>query len=246
MRRAGFRWVGRATVVAVALTAAPFAGASVAPAQAVSNGYSGLWSGVVSNGGGYTAVFADVTVPTVSTRCGKDSNVVAFVGLGGWNRLPFVQNGITVTPKGVSAWWEVFDKNGHGPVAGIPLTVRPGDRMRLRLQFSANRSVLTFRWDNVTLHRTYIHRVTNAARYYNGATADYVVERSWYPYRGAPLARFTPITFSYAKAARAGRWVPAHNSASTRVTMLGAKGNTVSRVTAATGTTFTTAWSGCK
>ncbi len=222
------------------------AGLTVPPAQAVSYGYSGQWSGLVSTGGGYTAVTADVTVPRVSTLCGRDSNVVAFVGLGGWNRLPFVQNGFTVTPKGVGVWWEVFDKAGHGPVAGVALPARPGDRMRLRLEFSANRSVLTFRWDNLTLHRSRSQVVTNAARYYTGATADYVVERSWYPYRGAPLARFTPITFSNAKAVRAGRWVPAYNANSIRVTMLGARSNTVARVTAASGTTFRTDWSGCK
>jgi hypothetical protein len=232
--------------VVVVLGAVLLAAAGALPAHAVSYAYSGLWSGVVSNGGGYTAVTADVTVPRVSTLCGASSNVVAFIGLGGWNRLPFVQSGFTVTPKAIGAWWEVFDKAGRGPTVGVPLTIRPGDRMRLSLSFSANRSVLTFRWENLTRHVARSQRITNAARYYNGATADYIVERSWYPYRGAPLARYSPITFSGAKAIRYGRWVAAYNSGSTRVTMLGATSNTVSRVTAASGTTFTTAWSGCR
>jgi hypothetical protein len=216
------------------------------PAKAVTYGYSGQWAGVLSRGGGYTAVTADVTVPRVSTYCGSDSNVVAYVGQGGWTGLPFVQNGFTVTPKGRSAWYEVFDAAGRGSVAGVPLPIRPGDRVRLGLSFSANRSVLTFRWENLTLHQVVSRKMSNAGRYYNGSTADYIVERSWYPYRGAPLARFSPITFSNAKAVRYGHWVAAYNSGSTRVTMLGARANTVARVTAASGTTFTTSWAGCK
>jgi hypothetical protein len=222
------------------------AGVGAESADAVTYGYSGQWSGLVSGGGGYTAVTADVTVPRVTALCGKDSNVVAFIGLGGWTGLPFVQHGFTVTPRGLSAWYEVFDRAGRGPTVGVPLAMRPGDRVRLGLGFSANRSVLTFRWENLTLHRVVSRQVGNAARYYNGSTADYVVERSWYPYRGSPLARFGTIAFSNAKAARAGRWVPAYNAGSTRVTMLGGRANAVSRVTAASGTSFTTTWAGCR
>jgi hypothetical protein len=191
-------------------------------------------------------VTADVTVPRVSAYCGKDSNVVAFIGLGGWTSLPFTQIGFTVTPKGFGVWSEVFDRSGRGPTTSVKMPIRSGDRMRLSLTFSANRSVLTFRWENRTLHQVRSQRLTNAARYYNGSTADYVVERSWYPYRGSPLARYTPVTFYYAKAWRGGRWVPAYNAASTKVTMLGARANTVSRVTSAAGTTVNTGWASCR
>jgi hypothetical protein len=217
-----------------------------APAQAVSYGYSGLWSGVLSNGGGYVGITAEVTVPRVSTYCGTGSNVAVFIGLGGWNSLPFAQNGLTVTPKGIGVWSEVFDRYGRGPTTSVSLPIRPGDRIRLSASFSADKTVLYFRWENVTLRRVTLQRVSNAARYYNGSTADYVVERSYYPYRGSPLARYSPTTFSNAKAARAGAWVPAYNSGSTRITMLGGAGNTMSRVTSASGTTLTTGWSGCK
>jgi hypothetical protein len=200
---------------------------------------------VLGRGGNFAAITADVTVPRVTTYCGKNSNVVAYVGLGGWTSLPFVQNGFTVTPNGLGVWYEVFDRAGRGTTVGVPLTIRPGDRVRLMLAFSANRSVLTFWWQNLTLHKGISRRLYNAARYFNGSTADYVVERSWYPYRGSPLARFTPITFTNAKALRGGRWVAAYTATSTKVTMLGSRGNTVSRVTAAGGTSFRTTWSGC-
>jgi hypothetical protein len=231
--------------VTVLLGVVSLAGMAVTPAHAVSYGYSGLWSGLLSNGGGYLGVTADVTVPRVSTYCGTNSNVVAFIGLGGWNSLPFVQNGFTVTPKGLGVWSEVFDSSGRGPTTTVALPIRPGDRIRLSLSFSSNRSVLWFRWENLTLGRVAIQRLSNAARYYNGSTADYIVERSWYPYRGSPLARYSPVAFSNAKAARAGRWVPAYNSGSTKITLLGAGGRTLSRVASASGTSFSTAWSGC-
>jgi hypothetical protein len=217
-----------------------------APAQAVSYGYSGLWSGVLSTGGSYRGVTAEVTVPRVTSYCGSDSNVAVFIGLGGSTGLPFVQNGFTVTPKGFGVWSEVFDKYGQGPTTAVSLPIRSGDRIRLSVSFSSDKTVLYFRWENLTLQRVMLQRVGNAARYYNGSTADYIVERSYYPYRGAPLARYSPITFSNAKAARAGAWVPAYNSGSTRITMLGGTGNTLSRVTSASGTTLTTGWSGCK
>jgi len=233
-------------VLVVSFGAALVSGLSALPAGAVSQGSSGLWSGLVSNGGGYTRVTADVTVPRVSTYCGTSSNVVAYVGLGGWSGVPFAQNGFTVTPKGLGLWWEVFDRTGAGPTAAVSLPIRPGDTIRLGLWFSADKSVLTFRWENLTVRKAVSRTVTNARRYYNGSTADYVVERSWYPYRGSPLARFSGITFRNAKAVRSGTWLAAYNSGSTRVTLVGDRGNQLARVTYATGTTFTTSWLGCR
>jgi hypothetical protein len=216
------------------------------PASAATESYSGQWSGLVSTGGGYLSVTAEVTVPKVTASCGRDSNVVAYVGLGGWGSLPFAQNGFTVTPSGLGAWYEVFDRAGRGTTAGVPLPVRPGDRVRLSLAFSTDRSVLWFHWENLTQHRVVVRQVANAARYYNGATADYVVERAWYPYRGAPLARFAPVTFSNARAIRAGHWLAAVNPRTVRVTMLGATGRPIARVSAASGTSFQASWAGCR
>jgi hypothetical protein len=240
------RLIRRAVTVLLGVVLIGSATSGTVPAQAVSYGYSGLWSGLLSNGGGYASVTAEVTVPRVSTYCGSYSNVAVFIGLGGWQGLPFVQNGFTVTPKGFGVWSEVFDRYGQGPTTGISLPIRSGDRIRLSLSFSWDKSVLYFRWENLTLNRVATQRVPNAARYYNGSTADYVVERSYYPYRGSPLARYSPTTFRNAKAVRWGRWVPAYNPGSTMVTALGSTGNTLSRVTYASGTTFSTGWSGCK
>jgi hypothetical protein len=237
------RWC-RAWLVLVSVGALMAAGSS--PADAATESYSGAWSGLVSAGGGYVAVSAEVTVPKVTAYCGKDSNVVGYVGLGGWGSLPFAQNGFTVTPSGLGAWYEVFDRAGRGTTVGVPLPIRPGDRVRLSLAFSTDRSVLRFHWENLTQHRVVARQIGNAARYYNGATADYVVERAWYPYRGAPLARFTPVAFRNAKAIRGGHWLPAVNPRTIRVTMLGATGRPIARVSTAAGTSFQTSWAGCR
>ncbi|HVQ94694.1 MAG TPA: G1 family glutamic endopeptidase [Mycobacteriales bacterium] len=237
------RWC-RAWLVLVCVGALLAAGS--APASAATEGYSGAWSGLVSGGGGYVSVSAEVTVPKVTAYCGKDSNVVAYVGLGGWGSLPFAQNGFTVTPSGLGAWYEVFDRAGRGTTVGVPLPIRPGDRVRLSLAFSTDRTVLRFHWENLTQHRVVARQIGNAARYYNGATADYVVERAWYPYRGAPLARFTPVIFRNAKAIRGGHWLPAVNPRTIRVTMLGATARPIALVSAAAGTSFQTSWAGCR
>jgi hypothetical protein len=238
------RWF-RAALILVVASAAVLVGAAP-PAEAVTAGYSGNWSGLVSTGGGYNDVTADIVVPRVTGSCGTGSHVVAYIGLGGWTGVPFTQNGFTVTPRGASAWSEEFDRNGNGPVTNVALPLRPGDTIRLRLRFNANRSVLDYTWQNLTLHKTVTRHVTNAARYFNGSTADYVVERAWYPFKGAPLGHYTPVSVTNAKAARDGVWIPAYNSRSVRVSMLGAGGRTISRVTAAKNTSFTTGWSGCR
>lgn len=76
-------------------------------------------------------------------------------------------------------------------------------------------------WSNLSLHQTVRQSVTNAGRYYNGATADYVVERSWYPYRGSPLAQYGRVGSSRAYAERHGHVVAAYNSSSRVITLRG-------------------------
>ncbi len=236
--------VARRVVVVLAIMTAVALGA--VPAHAVSRGSSRLWSGLVSRGGGYTAVTADVRVPRVTALCGSRSNVVVYVGLGGYGSLPFVQNGITLLPgNGIGVWSEVFDRYGHTRVTSMTLPVRSGDLVRLGARFSSNKRSLLFTWSNLTLHKTVRQSVTNAARYYNGATADYVVERSWYPYRGSPLARYGSVGFSRAYASRYGHSVGAYNGSSRIITLRGTGGRALSSVVYARGTKFTTAWKGC-
>ncbi len=234
----------RVVLLLAVVTAAVLA---AGPAHAVSRDSSNLWSGLVSPGGGYSAVTADVRVPKVTTGCGSSSNVVIYVGLGGYGSLPFVQNGITLIPgRTIGVWSEVFDRYGHTRVTSKALQVRPGDLLRLSAQFSASRYQLIFTWNNLSLHKSVTQLVTSAAKYYNGATADYVVERSWYPYRGSPLAQYGRVSFGRAYALRYGHVVAAYNGSTRVVTMRGIGGRVLSTVASVGGQSFTTAWKGCR
>jgi hypothetical protein len=235
--------VKRVVLVLAVMTAAIL---SAVPAGAGSQDSSNLWSGLVSPGGGYGAVTADVRVPKVTANCGSRSNVVIYVGLGGYGSLPFVQNGITLVPgQSIGVWSEVFDRYGNTRITSRALLVRPGDLVRLSIWFSPSRYQLVFSWNNLTLRRSVTQSVTNAARYYNGATADYVVERSWYPYRGSPLTQYGRVSFARAYAVRYGRAVSAYNGSSRVVTLRGIGGRALSAVVSAGGQSFTTAWKGC-
>jgi hypothetical protein len=229
-----------AAVVAAAVTLPALAG----PAAAAGTAYSAQWSGLVATAGGYTAVSAEFTVPKVTGRCGLDSAAAVFIGLGGWGRVPFAQNGITLTPGGrVGVWSEVFDARGRGPITSRQLPVKAGDRLRLGLGFSPSHQTLVFTWVNLTSRRQTSQTVHGAAGYFNGATADLVVERPWFPYRGAPLADYGRVSFAGARVLRPGGWRPAAVERSVSVTTLGGRGNAVARTTAGG---LTAVWAGCR
>lgn len=214
------------------------------PADATMMATSPAWSGSVTPGGGYTSVTAQFVVPRVTAACGRDSNVAIFVGLGGWGSLPFVQDGVTVTPAGASAWYETFSRGHADPGVGVPLVVRPGDRVRISLSFANHGYYLTFRWENLTTRKTVNKAISNASRYYNGATADYVVERSNYPRVGSPLAAYGSVALQDARAARHGRWVPAADHNATLVTMR--PGARTLATTSAPGGVVTSRWAACR
>lgn len=159
-----------------------------------------IWSGIIDRGAGLLEVHTRVTVPRVSGSCSARSNAAVWVGLGGYGRFPFAQNGITLTPSGIGAWYELFDGSGAGPVVTVPVVIRTGDVLELDLHFTSNHQVLIMTWNNLTRHQLASRRLTGAARWYNGSTAEWIVERAAYDYRhDSPyFARFAPITFTSA------------------------------------------------
>jgi hypothetical protein len=171
-----------------------------APAQAATAIGGNGWAGTIDRGTGISRVSGRIVVPKVDATCGTNSNVAVWVGLGGFGTLPFAQNGITVTPSGTSAWFELFDRTGAGPVVGVSLPMKAGDVVALGLGFSPGHTVLTLTWSNLTRNQKVTRTINNAARWYNGSTAEWIVERAALdvlhdsPY----LAHFSPITFTYA------------------------------------------------
>jgi hypothetical protein len=171
-----------------------------APARAAIAVGGNVWSGIIDRGSGVTRVSGRIVIPKVDAACGTNSNVAVFVGLGGYGTFPFAQNGITLTPSGISAWFELFDKTGRGPVVSVSLPMKAGDVVALGLAFSPGHTVLTFAWSNLTRNLKVTRTLTNAARWHNGSTAEWIVERAAFdalhdsPY----LAHFSPITFTNA------------------------------------------------
>jgi len=88
------------------------------------------WSGYDATSGGYTAVQASWTQPSVN--CSKGGDVVFWVGLGGGTASSdsLQQNGTFAQCEGgnpvYSAWWETWPCNAITPYGG---TVKPGDQM---------------------------------------------------------------------------------------------------------------------
>lgn len=99
---------------------------------------------------------------------------------------------------GIGVWYELFDRYGNGPVVSVPLRMKQGDEIRLGLRFSANHSMLSFSWMNLTRHTTATRTVRNAGKYYNGSTAEWIVERPGIDRltHSPNLAWFSPIVFT--------------------------------------------------
>jgi hypothetical protein len=193
------RRLGTIGFVAVLTLASQLTG--IAPATAAIAVGGNVWSGIIDQGtAGISRVSGRITVPTVDASAGSNSNVAVWVGLGGYGTFPFAQNGITLTPSGASAWYELFDKSGNGPVVGVPLPMIAGDVVALGLQFTPNHTSLTFTWNNLTQKQSVTRTLATAAGWYNGSTVEWIVERAGLdvahdsPY----LAHFSPITFTNA------------------------------------------------
>lgn len=221
-------------------------GAADASTQSVT---SSAWTGVVDNGFGLTRVSGDFKIPRVTAQCGASSDVAIWVGLGGYGSLTFAQNGINVTPTGIGVWYELFDRYGNGPVVSVPLRMKQGDEIRLGLRFSANHSMLSFSWMNLTRHTTATRTVRNAGKYYNGSTAEWIVERPNIDRltHSPNLAWFSPIVFTHAWTGtlRATRWaLPAPYS----IEMFGRSDRALTSrpVTTRAPSTLTVKWLACR
>jgi hypothetical protein len=185
-------------IIAVALLPLLAISTAITPVSAAQIHGSQAWAGIVDGGSGITRVQATFDWPRIGTRCGPDSNVATWVGLGGYgfygsNR--FSQLGLDASPRAHSAWYELFDGNGNGPVVSVPFVYKTGDRILLAERFNARHTRLYFTWSNLTTHKAVYRTVYQAWRYYSGRGAEWVPAES--PYGGGryPLAYFGRIVY---------------------------------------------------
>jgi hypothetical protein len=227
-------------------------GVQSAQASVGSYGTAYPWSGIVNTNGAFDSVGMEMIVPRVSAVCGTASNAAVWAGLGGYGRVPFAQNGITVTPGGVGVWYELFDRTGNGPVRGVQLknvagaAVQPkaGDIMAVSLKFTSGYTRLSFGWSDLTNHTHAYVLIGNAARWYNGSTAEWIVEHSpATPY----FASFSPIKIYRAWAEMSGRRIAAmHGAGVVLLTLQKGPDRLDSVVPSSTDeSAFTTSWLRC-
>ena len=234
-------------VGAVCLAAVVMFGATAPAGASVTRGTNTTWSGVVSKGSGYSAARGSFVVPRASARCGVGVMSV-WVGLGGFGRLPFVQNGFTITRTAVAGWYEVFDRYGNTSTVPVAIAARPGDTVSPVLTFSADHSTLRFAWRNVTRGTQVVRIVHHAQRFYNGRTAEWIAERA--PYDTAtdtPLLAHAPITWTHAVAFRSTTKVAAYTDHSVVLDLMSRRtGHVLERVHPQHPKSFATSFVNCR
>jgi hypothetical protein len=217
-------------------------GIAVPPVGAVSTtSYDGHWSGLVDRAGSYLAVTGTFKAPKAATGCGTTALGAVFIGLGGYGQLPFTQVGVSFSPAGYGIFTETFDAVGHDTLKSIAIPVRAGDTLALGLAFTKSHTVLEYRVRNVTTGRVTSQWITNASRFWNGSSAEWVVERP----NSNSLLPYGTVGISNAKALRGATWFAANTAPDTSIVLLGAAGNQLSRLSAASGTSLVTTWLGC-
>lgn len=138
---------------------------------------NGYWAGATDTAHAATRVTGEFTVPKIADTCGTTADVAVWVGLGGWDTNRFAQLGVTLTHGSMGAWYELFDQDNHGPLVPFDYALKPGDRIRIRLAFSDDHSTLTLVWNDLTSGNRVVKPISDAARYWSGDTAEWIVER---------------------------------------------------------------------
>lgn len=150
---------------------------ALAPAQVAG---SDIWAGIENDTRGAGRASVEFVVPSIDRHCGSGltSNAAVWVGIGGVHGYGFAQLGVTLAPESRGAWYELFDHQDRGPVRDVELPINVGDRMRIRLAFSADHSKLLFVWRNLTTSEHRQRTINHARQYWNGSSVEWIVERS--------------------------------------------------------------------
>jgi Peptidase A4 family len=153
------------------------------------------WSGYDATHGGYTAVAASWTQPSVN--CSKGGDVVFWVGLGGGTASSdsLQQNGTFVQCESgkpvYSAWWETWPCNSITNYGG---TVKPGDKITAStVDKGGNKYVLTV--TDKTEHWS-VHPTKTGCHGGTKATAEVITETPSYSTGLADLPDFKTVKYT--------------------------------------------------
>lgn len=247
------------TVAPAATPVLPAAPAAVrAPAVESAN-----WSGYLANGGAgsstYIAVSGTFTQPAVGPRCQPASDLLTWVGLGGFNRSAGHQTLIQVGTDadydiagGVLywAWYQYLVTDVYGnqllgtEKTSLPVDVRPGDVIALSMSVHNGAGTAAFEVRNATMGARASLVEPVPGEFYDGSTADFVAERT----AGVGLARFGQVRWTQTTVQRAdGTWRDLAGEAGlTEIRMTSGTSTLAAPDPMASPTEFTTRWRACR
>jgi hypothetical protein len=181
---------------------------------------NGSWGGWIANWGAgtthYVATEMDFTEPSVSSTSCSVSSEAAWTGLGGYNTVKLVQDGVEVPTNATSlcsskasgycAWYEYLnDGNNHGPTIMSNVTIHSGDNMHLYTVYSSALGRINFYVADNTTGTSQSVIINNVGTtYYDDSSGDFIGAE---PYGGTPLKHFSTFSTrnSYAENT-AGTW----------------------------------------
>jgi hypothetical protein len=175
------------------------------------------WAGYAATEGGYTGVAATWTVPDRTPGSSAGVNA-AWVGIGGVRSRDLIQAGTqhTVQNNGATqqeAWVELLP----GASETVPLTIRPGDTVRVSIDQQA-RDTWLIAFNNLTSGRTY-----QVTRHYASSlsSAEWIEEAPSAGRRARPLPLddFGTIRFTHASATRDTQVLTVAESGAHAITM---------------------------
>lgn len=177
---------------------------------------SRIWSGYESNLGnsrttGYTQVQMDYDQPHISSTVGTCINSY-WVGLGGRNTDKLMQAG-TATEGSLShyAWYEYLSDTGSTVSMQTikSLSVNAGDNIRAHITYQPYANVFIYYIANNTTGKSASGSVTlDASTYYDGSTAEWIVERCTYSDSPTNLGNYGTISLTNCQANfdKSGSW----------------------------------------
>jgi len=222
-------WRGAALVLVVGVTLAAhpaIASTAAAPAPTIATAIgtvvSANWSGYMVNAGPrsstYRAIRGAFIQPAVSRGCQPESDLLTWVGIGGFNQRAknrtLIQIGTDADydiMSGTSywAWYQYLRTDLRGNQLGgsektkLPIRIRPGDAIVVATSVQPGAGTAAFEVRNLTTgHRA--STVQNVPRgFHDGSSAEFVSERTG----GLRLARFGVTAWTDASVQRTdGGW----------------------------------------
>jgi len=162
------------------------------------------WAGYVAQGvtGSYIGLEADYVQPGYKSTACTGAQMASWIGLGGTQSGTdgLIQMGTVVTSSGIRAWYEYLNTaNTNPPVFITGFQVSAKDRLHFYIVRLPSDGYTTFSFLNLssTTNNFLPVHITTATSYYDGSTAEWIIERPTLSQGGfTPLANYGSISWT--------------------------------------------------